>query len=93
MRIDKEIGPESGLITFREVSFLSIHQRFPGDAIEGTPVSELPEKFWSRYPVYTDCLEPDDVAFQIYDQEGPVHLVVAKSVSYEFLAATAKEIS
>jgi len=88
VHIEKEIGTETGIICFGEVSFISIHQCFPGDAIKATPLPDLPDEFWSRYPAYLDVFEPDDIAFQIYDQEGPVHLVVAKTISYEVSSDT-----
>ena len=83
IRIEKEIGPETGIVTFRAVSFISIPDCFPGDAIKATPVADLSDEFWSRYSAYPDLFEPDEIAFQIYDQEGPVHVVVAKTISYE----------
>jgi len=83
VHIEKEIGPETGIIGFGEVSFISIHQCFPGNAIRATSVPDLPDEFWSRYPAYLDVFESDDIAFQIYDQEGPVHLIVAKTISYK----------
>ncbi len=83
VHIEKEIGPETGIITFHNVSFVSILQNFSGDAIEARPVGELTDQTWSRYSAYPDALEPDEIAFQIVDQEGPTHLVVAKSISYE----------
>jgi hypothetical protein len=85
VHIEKEIGPETGIITFGDVSFISIPDCFPGDAIKATPVSELPDEFWHHYSAYLDLFEADDIAFQIYDQEGPVHLVVAKTISYEVI--------
>lgn len=90
VHIEKEIGPETGIITFHNVSFISMPDCFPGDAIEAKPQSELPDDFWGRYSAYPDLFATDDIAFQIFDQEGPVHLVIAKAVSYEVIKSTSE---
>jgi hypothetical protein len=86
IKIEKEIGPEIGIITFLNVSFVSIPDCFPGDTIKATLAAELAEDFWSGYSGYPDLFETDEIVFQIHDQEGPVHLVVAKTISYEIVS-------
>jgi hypothetical protein len=83
IRIEKEIGPETGFIVFQHVSFLLLPQTMSGDAMRAKPVSAAGQEFWSRCLLERDWFEPDDVVFEIVCQEGPVYFVVAKSVRYE----------
>jgi hypothetical protein len=82
LRIEKEIGPETGIITFRHVSFMCLPQSMPGEAMRAKPVSAAGTEFWSRCLLESDWFDPDDNLFEIYSQDGPVYFVVAKSVDY-----------
>jgi hypothetical protein len=82
IRIEKEIGPESGTIIFRHVSILSLPQSMPGESIRAKSVSEAGPEFWSRCLLDRDWFDADDVVFEIESQDGPVYFVVAKTVEY-----------
>jgi len=86
VRIVKDIGPETGIIVFRQVSFLSVPSEMPGNSIRSGPVSEAGPVFWSLCRLDRDWFEPDDVVFEIESQDGPVYFVVAKSLGYEVIA-------
>lgn len=86
VRIEKEIGPELGRIVFRDVSFISLPSSLPGEAMRAVPVAEVGGEFWSVCRAAHDWFEPDDVAFQIESQDGPVYYVVAKSLGYEIIS-------
>ena len=83
IRIEKEIGLETGTIVFRHVSFLSIPTQMPGESIRERPVSEAEPEFWSVCRLERDSFDIDDVTFAIESQDGPMYFVVAKSVEYE----------
>jgi hypothetical protein len=85
-RVEKEIGPEVGLITFQDISFINTAASFSGDGIIAVPFSELTREFYARHPACRDYVEPDDIAFQFCDQEGAMHTVVAKTIQYKKLA-------
>jgi len=86
MRIKKDIGPETGIILFRQVSFLSLPSAMPGESIRCRPVSEAGPDFWSVCRLDRDWFDRDDVVFEIESQDGPVYYVTAKSLEYEVLA-------
>ena len=86
VRIEKEIGPETGIIAFRQVSFVSLPTAMPGESIRSRPVSEAGPEFWSLCQLDPDWFEPDDLLFEIESQDGPVYFVVAKSLGYDVLA-------
>jgi len=86
LRIVKDIGPETGIIVFRQVSFLSLPSAMPGESIRSTSVSEAGSEFWSVCRLDRDWFERDDVVFEIESQDGPVYFVVAKSIGYEVMA-------
>jgi hypothetical protein len=86
VRIEKEIGLETGVIVFRQVSFLSLPISMPGESIRSCHVSEAGPEFWSLCRLDHDSFDQDDVVFEIESQDGPVYFVVAKSLGYEILA-------
>jgi hypothetical protein len=82
IRIEKAIGPETGILVFRHVSFLSLPQTMPGETMRARLVSEAGPEFWSRCLLERDWFEPDDTVFEIRSQDGPAYFVVAKSLEY-----------
>lgn len=72
---------EQGLIRFTYVGYISVPHNFSSVAIEAIPVADVPISFWSRNG-WND-VEEEDVAFQFFDKEGPVHVVVAQAIEYE----------
>ena len=86
VRIEKEIGPETGIMMFRQVSFLSLPTSMPGESIRSRPVSAAEPEFWSLCRLDRDWFDLDDVVFEIESQDGPVYFVVAKSLEYEVMA-------
>lgn len=87
LRIVKEIGPETGIIDFRQVSFLSLPSAMPGESIRSKLVSEAGPEFWSVCRLARDWFDHDDVVFEIESQDGPVYFVVAKSVGYHVITS------
>ena len=83
VHIEKDIGPESGIISFNGVSYVAIPDCFSGDAIDALFVRDADDAFWQRTSCHTDCVEPTQTIYRIYDQDGPVHFVVAESINYE----------
>src|SRR5581483_2821787 len=47
VRIEKEIGPETGILTFRQVAFMALPTLMPGEAIRSRPVREAGPEFFS----------------------------------------------
>ena len=86
VRIEKEIGPETGVMVFQQVSFMSLPSAMPGEAIRSRPVGDAGPEFWSRCLLEREWFDPDDVLFEIESQDGPVYFVVAKSVRYDIRA-------
>jgi hypothetical protein len=86
IRIEKEIGAETGIILFRQVSFLSLPQNLPGETMRAKPIAETEPEFWSRCLLDRDWFDSDDIVFEIESQAGPVYFVVAKSVEYAIRA-------
>lgn len=82
VQIEKEIGPESGIIRFSGVSYISIPDCFSGDGIDAVSVADADDSFWRRTSCDVDCVEPTQTIFRIYDQDGPTHFVVAAKVAY-----------
>lgn len=86
VRIVKEIGSETGIITFRLVSFLTLPTNMPGETIHAIAVTDAGPEFWSRCLLARDWFDSDDILFEIESQDGPVYFVVAKSIGYEVVA-------
>ena len=86
VRIEKEIGPETGLIIFQQITFISLPMIMPGESMIARTASEATPEFWTRCLLDYHELEPDDVVFEIVSQDGPVYFVVAKSVDYKIMA-------
>jgi hypothetical protein len=86
IRIVKDIGPETGIIVFRQVTFMSLPTSMPGETIRVRPVCEAGPDFWARCQLAHDWFDSDDMAFEIESQDGPVYFVVAKTVGYEVMA-------
>jgi hypothetical protein len=82
LRIEKDIGPETGIIRFREVSFVCLPCSLNGASIGTRPVKEADAAFWSRCLLEPDYFDPDDNLFEIWSQDGPVFYVVAKTLEY-----------
>jgi hypothetical protein len=85
VRITKDIGPETGIIRFRQVSFLSLPTALPGQSIRSRPISEAGMGFWSVCRLDRDWFDTDDVVFEIESQDGVVYYVSAKSLDYEVM--------
>jgi hypothetical protein len=85
VRIEKEIGPESGIIVFRQVSFVSLPTVVPSESIRSRLMSEAGPEFWSVCRLDRDWFDPDDVLFEVESQDGPVYFVVAKSIAYDVM--------
>lgn len=83
VRIEKEIGPETGLIDFRQVSFVALPTALPGDGMRAHAIDDANPEFWVRSMLLREDLEADDVLFEIFSQDGPTYYVVAKSIAYE----------
>jgi hypothetical protein len=83
IRIEKDIGPETGIMTFRQVSFLSLTPVIEGDSIQSRPVSEAGPDFWSVCRLARDWFDRDDLVFEIESPFEPVSFIVAKSLSYD----------
>ncbi|MBA4016513.1 MAG: hypothetical protein C0483_04940 [Pirellula sp.] len=86
VRIEKEIGPETGIIKFRQVAFMSLPTYLPGESIRSRLIAEAEVDFWSRCKLDRNEFDKDDILFEIESQDGPVYFVVAKSLDYEILA-------
>jgi hypothetical protein len=86
LRIEKDIGPETGIIVFRQVSCLFLPTSVPGESMRSYMVNQAGSEFWSRCRLADDWFDPDDVVFEIESQDGPPYFVVAKSLSYEVVA-------
>ena len=86
VRIEKEIGPETGIITFRQVSFMSLPSAVPGESIRSRPIGEAAPEYWSLCRLDRNEFDSDDVLFEIVSQDGPAHFVVAKSLEYKVIA-------
>ena len=83
IRIEKEIGPEVGIISLFNVSFICMPACFVGEGFKACPVSEFADDFWSSYTGVRNDFDIDDIAFQFESQDGPVYVVVAKGIEYE----------
>ena len=83
IRIEKEIGPEKGIISLSGTSFICLPPFFPGESVRACPVKELGDDFWCRYTGVRDEFESNDIAFLFVSQEGPEHVVIAKEMKYE----------
>jgi hypothetical protein len=86
----KDIGPETGIIVFGQVSFLSLPISMPGESIRSRPVCDAGPGFWSVCRLERDWFDPDELLFEIESQDGPVYYVVAKSVTYEIAKPDAR---
>lgn len=82
LKVEKEIGPELGTLTFRGVSFMALPTWMPGEAIRAYYVDDVSSEFWGRIPVSRDWLESDEIVVEIETQDGPVCVVVAKELIY-----------
>ena len=85
IRIEKEIGPETGLIRFAQVSFVCLPIAMAGEAIHARSIGEADSSFWFQHPFDQNDFESDDVLFELVSQDGPVHMVVAKSIRYDII--------
>ena len=83
IRIEKEIGSETGVITFGHVSFMLLSSTMLGEVIRARPVKEAGPDFWSRCRLERDWFDQDDIVFELESQDGPAYFVVAKMVDYE----------
>lgn len=86
VRIKKDIGPETGIIAFGQVSFMSLPSAMPGESIRSRPVSDAGPEFWSVCKLDRNWFDLEDVVFEIESQDGPVYYVVAKSLEYNVMA-------
>ena len=86
VEIEKDIGPEKGIIRFVEVRFLSLPTSFNGEDIRAYPLAAAPGDFWMR-GASRDCLDGDETVFELLDQDvSQSHFVAAKSIEYEILS-------
>ena len=85
LSIEKEIGPESGIIRVFGASYVSLPDCFAGDGIDAVPVADLTESFWNQTPCHRDLVEHDQTVFQFFDQDGAMHFLVADSITYDIV--------
>ncbi|MEZ5939789.1 MAG: hypothetical protein R3C18_00260 [Planctomycetaceae bacterium] len=83
IHVEKDVGPEFGIIRFSGVSFLSISVFFTGDGIDSIAVRDADGSFWSHSSCIPDSVEDAQAIYRIYDQDGLTHFVVADSIEYE----------
>lgn len=86
VRINKDIGPETGNIVFRQVSCLLLPTNMPGESMRSYSVNEAGSEFWARCGLADDWFDSDDVVFEIESQDGCSHFIVAKSLTYMVVA-------
>lgn len=83
LRIEKEIGPETGLLRFHGVAFLSLHDAFPGHRIRAYPLFAGSADLWRCNATSRDRFDGDETVYEIVSLEGPIHIVIAKGLEYE----------
>lgn len=77
LQINKEIGPERGLLRLIEVGYVHLPPRFE---IAGIAAYDCP------FPDYPQlALNIGEIAFGFQDSNSCVHLVIAESVEYEII--------
>jgi hypothetical protein len=76
LSIEKEIGPESGTITFRGVTYVALPTAFTAHSIRIIDHDE------ARQILPLADMAADGVVFALEDVEGVNNVIVAESVAY-----------
>ena len=80
VRITKEIGPESGLLTFSGVNRIHMPARLTIEGIACGGLEVLPAGYLGPPE---DSLDPSDRVFVVREPWGAIYYVVAESAAYE----------
>lgn len=83
LRVTKEIGPECGLLNFRDVSHVCLPPWVTTSGIEVGSSAELPAEFFECYRPGDKQLEPQEHAYLIHGSWGEEFLVIAGAVDYK----------
>ncbi|MBK8170190.1 MAG: hypothetical protein IPK60_07565 [Sandaracinaceae bacterium] len=81
LEIEKEIGPESGLIVFTGVALIALPVWSRGDGMDACTLANASPKFFS-ISSSRDPFDSDVLVYSSFDQDGGTGFVVAKSIEY-----------
>ena len=83
-RITKDIGPETGIVTFFGVSHVNLGSWLTSiSGITCGKLNDLPRDYLDLYRPGDQALEPDDIAFLVHGSWGEEFFVIAKQIKYE----------
>lgn len=77
LSIEKEIGPESGTITFGGVAYMALSTAFTAHSIRVVGLDE------ARQILPLEEMAADGVVFVVEDIEGVKNIILAESLSYQ----------
>jgi hypothetical protein len=83
LRLQKEIGPEAGVLRFGGVSHINLPPRLTIAGISCGGLAELPGDYLAKYRPGDKALDPDECAFIIRGSWGDEWFVVACSIDYQ----------
>lgn len=83
LRVTKEIGLESGLLTFAGVSHVNLPPRLTVRGIDCGGLEHLPDGYLKAFRPGDRSLDPGDRVFVLRGSWGPVYYVVAESAAYQ----------
>lgn len=83
LRVNKEIGPEVGLLTLSGVSHVDLPDSLTVERIESGGLDLLPTGWLGAFRPGDNALDEDERVFVIHGSWGPLHYVIARSASYE----------
>jgi hypothetical protein len=86
LRLDKDIGPESGLIRISGVTHVNLPPRLGLAGISCGGLERLPPGYLATHRPMDATLDTDELAFVFHGSWGETYFVVAKAITYEVLA-------
>ncbi len=82
VKVTKDIGPETGLITFNGVSHINLPPQLEIAGIDCGTLNDLPPNFLGTYRPGDQSLDPEEVVYLVHGSWGEEFFVIASSVEY-----------
>ncbi len=83
LRVIKDVGPESGFLTFAGVSHVNLPPRLTIDGMGCGGPELLPAGYLDSFRPGDRALDPGELVFILRESWGPLYYVVAESVVYQ----------
>jgi len=85
LKVEKDLGPETGRLSFRGVLQVNLPPSLTIDGIEKHTPDSVPPDFWHAGTPKKSELGDSDFIFLLFGSFGGRYFVVAESIAYEVL--------